>query len=84
MIQLNLKRGRKLERTTCIKQGFAPPPPIECKKSKVKKDDIDTRIDVYETLCPQQMIVHKGGKIKKKKKKVKKINNDNKLTEPGF
>ena len=24
----------------------------------------DTRIDVYETLCPQQMLVHKGGKIK--------------------
>ena len=21
-------------------------------------------IDVYETLCPQQMLVHKGGKIK--------------------
>ena len=23
-----------------------------------------TRIDVCETLCPQQMLVHKGGKIK--------------------
>ena len=23
-----------------------------------------TRIDVYETLCPKQMLVHKGGKIK--------------------
>ena len=23
-----------------------------------------TRIDVYETLCPQQMLVYKGGKIK--------------------
>ena len=23
-----------------------------------------TRIDVYEILCPQQMLVHKGGKIK--------------------
>ena len=23
-----------------------------------------TKIDVYETLCPQQMLVHKGGKIK--------------------
>ena len=23
-----------------------------------------TRIDVYETLCPQQMLVDKGGKIK--------------------
>ena len=25
---------------------------------------MQTRIDVYETLCPQQMLVHKGGKIK--------------------
>ena len=25
---------------------------------------VKTRIDVYETLCPQQMLVHKGGKIK--------------------
>ena len=24
----------------------------------------ETRIDVYETLCPQQMLVHEGGKIK--------------------
>ena len=24
----------------------------------------ETRFDVYETLCPQQMLVHKGGKIK--------------------
>ena len=23
-----------------------------------------TRIDVYETLCPQQMLVNKGGQIK--------------------
>ena len=23
-----------------------------------------TKVDVYETLCPQQMLVHKGGKIK--------------------
>ena len=29
-------------------------------KPELKK----TRIDVYETLCPQQMLVHKGGKIK--------------------
>ena len=27
---------------------------------KLKK----TRFDVYETLCPQQMLVHKGGQIK--------------------
>ena len=26
--------------------------------------ELKTRIDVYETLCPQQMLVHKGGKIK--------------------
>ena len=26
--------------------------------------NFSTRIDVYETLCPQQMLVHKGGKIK--------------------
>ena len=26
--------------------------------------EMKTRIDVYETLCPQQMLVHKGGKIK--------------------
>ena len=25
---------------------------------------METRIDVYETLCPQLMLVHKGGKIK--------------------
>ena len=31
---------------------------LKCKKI------ILTRIDVYETLCPQQMLVHKGGKIK--------------------
>ena len=29
------------------------------------KITIRTRTDVYETLCPQQMLVHKGGKIKK-------------------
>ena len=28
------------------------------------KNFMVTRIDVYETLCPQQMLVHKGGKIK--------------------
>ena len=27
-------------------------------------NQFETRIDVYETLCPQQMLVHKGGKIK--------------------
>ena len=25
---------------------------------------VETRFDVYETLCPQQMLVHKGGQIK--------------------
>ena len=34
------------------------------KKRKRKKKVKKTRIDVYETLCPQQMLVHKGGKIK--------------------
>ena len=33
-------------------------------KKKKKKQKKKTRIDVYETLCPQQMLVHKGGKIK--------------------
>ena len=32
-------------------------------KLKIQTESI-TRIDVYETLCPQQMLVHKGGKIK--------------------
>ena len=27
-------------------------------------DEKGTRFDVYETLCPQQMLVHKGGQIK--------------------
>ena len=26
-------------------------------------DSLKTRFDVYETLCPQQMLVHKGGQI---------------------
>ena len=30
----------------------------------VNRTERITRIDVYETLCPQQMLVHKGGKIK--------------------
>ena len=36
-------------------------PSQDGEKDKKKKK---TRIDVYETLCPQQMLVHKGGKIK--------------------
>ena len=28
------------------------------------KIEKETRFDVYETLCPQQMLVHKGGQIK--------------------
>ena len=32
--------------------------------TKITKSQNITRIDVYETLCPQQMLVHKGGKIK--------------------
>ena len=31
---------------------------------KPVRSNFKTRIDVYETLCPQQMLVHKGGKIK--------------------
>ena len=34
------------------------------KKKLKNKNKKKTRIDVYETLCPQQMLVHKGGKIK--------------------
>ena len=30
----------------------------------MKRIQSKTRIDVYETLCPQQMLVHKGDKIK--------------------
>ena len=30
----------------------------------LKKRVATARIDVYEILCPQQMLVHKGGKIK--------------------
>ena len=45
---------------------------IDAEYFKVKLNDSNastqkfarTRIDVYETLCPQQMLVHKGGKIK--------------------
>ena len=33
---------------------------IACKYEK----EVITRFDVYETLCPQQMLVHKGGQIK--------------------
>ena len=28
------------------------------------RETCPTRFDVYETLCPQQMLVHKGGQIK--------------------
>ena len=30
----------------------------------LKNKKTTTRFDVYETLCPQQVIVHKGGQIK--------------------
>ena len=36
----------------------------ESDKSLITVENYSTRIDVYETLCPQQMLVHKGGKIK--------------------
>ena len=32
--------------------------------SKPKRELTKTRIDVYETLCSQQMLVHKGGKLR--------------------
>ena len=32
--------------------------------ASMKKIRSKTRIDVYETLCPQKMLVHKGGNIK--------------------
>ena len=51
LIKGKKKRERKEEETD------------ERKKEQGKKE-IRTRIDVYETLCPQQMLVHKGGKIK--------------------
>ena len=41
---------------------MAFPRNIDEKKTSLNKTI--TRIDVYETLCPQQMLVHKGGKIK--------------------
>ena len=33
---------------------------------KMKSECLETKLDfdVYETLCPQQMLVHKGGQIK--------------------
>ena len=36
----------------------------DARKLCCNQPKIQTRIDVYETLCPQQMLVHKGGKIK--------------------
>ena len=32
--------------------------------SLILQDIKETRFDVYETLCPQQMLVYKGGQIK--------------------
>ena len=40
---------------------FDSKPSQDGEKDKKKEE---TRIDVYETLCPQQMLVHKGCKIK--------------------
>ena len=47
----NLKIRKNHKKTTINKPISAP-------------NHHQTRIDVYETLCPQQMLVHKGGKIK--------------------
>ena len=33
-------------------------------KKRLDQKQLRTRIDVYETLCPQQMLVHKGCNIK--------------------
>ena len=33
-------------------------------RDKVQREITKTRFDVYETLCPQQMLVHKGSQIK--------------------
>ena len=49
----------KLFKDTC-NTDFA----YECRCESYKCIGNKTRIDVYETLCPQQMLVHKGGKIK--------------------
>ena len=39
---------------------FDSKPSQDGEKEKKKR----TRFDVYETLCPKQMLVHKGGQIK--------------------
>ena len=46
--------GRKHRRQGFLRRGSY---------DKLKKQQ-QTRFDVYETLCPQQMLVHKGGQIK--------------------
>ena len=46
-------------------EGYVTMLSKSCFNLKRKKhSQIKTRIDIYETLCPQQMLVHKGGKIK--------------------
>ena len=37
---------------------------LHCLLDPICLKKLETRIDVYETLCPQQMLLHKGGKIK--------------------
>ena len=37
----------------------------EEEEEDVEEEERKTRIDVYETLCPQQMLAQKGGQIKK-------------------
>ena len=44
---------------------FDSKPSQDGEKEKKRRKKEKTRIDVYQTLCPQQMLVHKGGKIKK-------------------
>ena len=43
---------------------FDPKPSQDGEKDKRRRKKVKTRFDVYETLCPQQMLVHKGGQIK--------------------
>ena len=50
---LNLEATRQAMTRNCGNQN--PKPLIKITK---------TRFDVYETLCPKQMLVHKGGQIK--------------------
>ena len=49
ILPVELNKLQHKKKTLCL-------PPLQKKER--------TRFDVYETLCPQQMLVHKGGQIK--------------------